>query len=117
LLQNGENKYGSRSPTRKKGYFYIVLSYKDLDGKIKIKWLPTGLVVKGNKKKAEIMLMDARKNFKVTSEIGDENILFSDFMLIWLEMMKNSIEITTYASYSNCVKNVSALTFKKRKFY
>ncbi|WP_147564851.1 tyrosine-type recombinase/integrase [Clostridium tyrobutyricum] len=99
----------------KKGYFYIVLSYKDVNGKRKTKWLPTGLLTKGNKKKAEVMLMDARRNFKVISEIEDENILFSDFMLSWLEMMKNNIEVTTYASYSNCVKKRVAPYFKEKK--
>lgn len=98
----------------KKGYFYIVLSYKDVNGKRKTKWLPTGLLTKGNKKKAEVMLMDARRNFKVISEIEDENILFSDFMLSWLEMMKNNIEVTTYASYSNCVKKRVAPYFKEK---
>lgn len=39
----------------KKGYFYMVLSYPDAAGKRKTKWLPTGLPVKGNKKKAEKM--------------------------------------------------------------
>ena len=34
----------------KKGYFYMVLNYS-VGGKRKTKWLPTGLVVKGNKKK------------------------------------------------------------------
>lgn len=80
----------------KKDYFYIVLSYKDVDGKRKTKWLPTGLLIKGNKKKAEVILMEARKKFKIISEIDDEDILFSDFMLSWLEMMKNNIEVTTY---------------------
>ena len=99
----------------KKGYFYMVLSYKDVNGKRKTKWLPTGLLTKGNKKKAEVMLADARRNFKVISEIEDENILFSDFMLSWLEMMKNNIEVTTYASYSNCVKKRVAPYFKEKK--
>lgn len=99
----------------KKGYFYIVLSYKDVDGKRKTKWLPTGLLIKGNKKKAEVILMEARKNFKIFTEIDDENILFSDFMLSWLEMMRNNIEVTTYASYSNCVKKRVAPYFKEKK--
>ena len=99
----------------KKGYFYIVLSYKDVDGKRKTKWLPTGLLIKGNKKKAEVILMEARKNFKIISEIDDEDILFSDFMLSWLEMMKNNIEVTTYASYSNCIKKRVEPYFKEKK--
>lgn len=48
----------------KKGLFYIVLNYKDEEGKRKSKWLATGLPVKGNKKKAESLLMDARRNFE-----------------------------------------------------
>ena len=40
----------------KKGYFYMVLSYPDAAGKRKTKWFPTGLPVKGNKKKAEKMI-------------------------------------------------------------
>ena len=47
----------------KKGYFYMVLSYPDAAGKRKTKWLPTGLPVKGNKKKAEKMLMETRQTF------------------------------------------------------
>ncbi len=43
----------------KKGYFYIVLSYKDAGGKRKTKWMQTGLPVKGNKRKAEAMLAEA----------------------------------------------------------
>ena len=45
----------------KKGLYYMVLSYKDKSGKRISKWLPTGLPVKGNKKRAEDMLMAARE--------------------------------------------------------
>mgnify|MGYP000230773589 CR=1 FL=1 len=47
----------------KKGLYYMVLSYKDKSGKRISKWLPTGLPVKGNKKRAEDMLMAARAEF------------------------------------------------------
>ena len=47
----------------KKGYFYIVLSYKDENGKRKTQWTATGLKEKGNKKRAEALLMEARKEF------------------------------------------------------
>ncbi|WP_018885764.1 tyrosine-type recombinase/integrase [Paenibacillus massiliensis] len=106
----------------KKNLFYIVLNCKDEHGKRKPKWIPTGLKVKGNKKKAEIMLQEARKNhyleeqaqaieaekkavIATTAAPSDVNKrLFADFMLQWLEMMKNSIELITYISYSNAVK-------------
>ena len=42
----------------KKGLFYIVLSYQDVDHNRKTKWIPTNLPVKGNKKRAEQMLWE-----------------------------------------------------------
>ncbi|WP_219221618.1 hypothetical protein [Paenibacillus sp. S150] len=46
----------------KKGLFYIVLNCKDDNGRRKPKWIPTGLKIKGNKKRAGILLQEARKN-------------------------------------------------------
>ena len=87
----------------KNDFYYIVLSYKDAAGKRKTKWEATGLSVKRNKKKAEALLLERRRNFMVPTapaEIRlDDDILFSDFMLKWLEVTKSSIQITTYASY------------------
>lgn len=47
----------------KNGYFYIVLSYNGPDGKRVQKWQGTGLPVKGNKKKADELLRQARRSF------------------------------------------------------
>lgn len=106
----------------KKGLFYIVLNCKDDNGRRKPKWIPTGLKIKGNKKRAEILLQEARKNHHLEEQARTEEVekhaveskaapssdedkrLFADFMLQWLEMMKNSIELITYISYSNAVK-------------
>lgn len=98
----------------KKGYYYMVLSYSDSSGKRKTKWLTTGLPAKGNKKKAEKMLMEARKEFAPESRPLRDNMLFSDFMLQWLEIVKPTIAITTYSSYSNMVKSVVVPYFKER---
>lgn len=55
------------------------------------------------------MLMEARQNFDngVSSDSNNnpKNILFTEFMLEWLEMMKNSVEITTYANYAMVIKS------------
>lgn len=96
----------------KKGYFYIVLSYPDIRGKRKTKWLPTKLPVKGNKKKAEAMLMEARKTFVPEERPLEGSILFSEFLLQWLEVVKHTIAITTYSSYCNMVKNPIVPHFK-----
>ena len=98
----------------KKGYFYIVLSYPDVSGKRKTKWIPASLSVKGNKKKAEKLLMEARREFKPECKPIQDDILFSDFMLQWLEIVKPTIAITTYSSYSNMVKGIIVPYFKER---
>lgn len=91
------------------GYFQMVLSFKDEAGKRKTKSISTGLPIKGNKRRAEAMLMEMRKNFEngiVTKDIAQKgDILFADFLLDWLEMMRNSLEVTTYASYAKAIKN------------
>ena len=102
----------------KNDFYYIVLSYRDADGKRKTKWEATGLSVKRNKKKAEALLLERRRNFMVPTapaEIRlDDDILFSDFMLKWLEVTKSSIQITTYASYQGMVERIIAPYFRKR---
>lgn len=75
----------------KKGYFYIVLSYPDVSGKRKTKWLPTSLPVKGNKKKAEKLLMEARREFEPECKPIQDDVLFSEFMLQWLGIVKPTI--------------------------
>lgn len=101
--------------SEKKGYFYAVLTYYDRNGKRKFKWIPTGFPVKGNKKKAEAFLQEARREFQPEPEklIHDE-ILFADYMEQWLEIVKSTISISTYSSYSNCVKKIIAPYFRER---
>ena len=98
----------------KNGNFYIVLSYKDHTGKRKTKWQKTGLPVKGNKKKAEQLLMEARRDFIPESAPDPDNILFADFMLQWLEIVKPNIAITTYSSYSGTTTKIIAPYFRKK---
>ena len=86
----------------KKGNYYIVLCYS-VAGKNKSKWISTGLPVKGNKKKAEEMLYEARKTFVQPEDpldIASSDMLFTDFMKMWLAVAKSTIETTTYSSYS-----------------
>ena len=101
--------------SEKKGYFYAVLTYYDSNGKRKFKWIPTSLPVKGNKKKAEAFLQEARCNFKPeTNKLLGDDILFADYMEQWLEIVKSTISISTYSSYSECVKKIIAPYFRER---
>ena len=97
----------------KKGIYYMVLSYQDAAGKRKNKWGSTGLPVKGNKKKAEKMLMETRKEFVQPEQLKSEQLLFSDFLLQWLEVVKPTLAPTTYSSYSVIVKSTAVPYFKK----
>ena len=48
----------------KNGYFHIVLSYTDENGQRKTPSRSTGLPVKGNKKRAEVLLREARREME-----------------------------------------------------
>ena len=82
----------------KNGYYHIVLNYVDGHGKRHTPSKSTGLPVKGNKKRAEKMLMDARAaqeaelEAKVTEQSAENTsaslIPFTEFLLDWLEMTK-----------------------------
>lgn len=99
----------------KNGTYYMVLSYRDGNGKRATKWVSTGLAIKGNKKKAEKMLMDFRNSFEPPQTLGHSgDILFSDFLLQWLEVAKPTVALATYASYSTMVKGVIVPYFKKK---
>ena len=86
----------------KNGFYYIVLSYTDSAGKRRQPWIGTGLPVKGNKKRAEKMLAETRKNFTIpkgqVSELSPD-MAFSDYMRYWLKMMRTAVTETTYSSY------------------
>lgn len=97
----------------KNGYFYAVLNYTDSLGKRKTKWISTGLTVKGNKKRAEAILMEQRRSFTPDEPKGD--LLFADYMEKWLLVVKNSIAVPTYASYCQMVKNIISPYFRAKK--
>lgn len=88
----------------KKGYFYIVLSYKDYEGKRKSKWITTGLTVKGNKKRALELLNQARKDFVVEAPVPTDDMSFHAYLEQWVEMAKSTIQINTYATYVSLLK-------------
>ncbi|MBQ6402784.1 MAG: site-specific integrase [Oscillospiraceae bacterium] len=99
----------------KNGIYYMVLSFPGMDGKRKAKWISTKLPVKGNKKKAEQMLLETRQSFEPIEKQIEDKSLFSDYMLQWLEIIKPTIATTTYASYSVIVKKAIVPYFKSTR--
>ena len=92
----------------------MVLSYRDKTGKRVQKWLPTGLSVKGNKKRAEEMLITVRKEFEAQDVNIRADMLFSSYLRQWLEIARSSVKPTTYASYMNMVTCTIAPYFNQR---
>ncbi len=101
----------------KKGIYYMVLNFVDETGKRKSKWISTKLPVKGNKRRAEAMLMEERRKY-TSNEITtrpNSNMLFSDYMLYWLKYVKHEVDVTTYAGYKRNVESRIVPYFKPRK--
>lgn len=99
----------------KKGNYYIVLNLTDESGKRKPKWIATGLPVKGNKRKAEAMLLEERQKYQ-TPIIGPSNeMLFADYMLYWLKVIEPDVEVDTYCGYASNIEKCIAPYFRAKK--
>lgn len=79
------------------------------------KWISTGLPVKGNKKRAEELLRQARKSFAPDKAPFQKDDLFADFLEQWLEVAKSTIQLVTYSSYSTMAKTTIIPYFKNKK--
>ena len=79
----------------KRGIYQCVLNYTDENGKRKRQSISTGLSEKGNKKRAEKILMDLRRTFqppvdqtaRIISGLSSE-MMFSDYMLCLVNPFK-----------------------------
>ena len=99
----------------KNNKYYMVLDLRDEHGKRKMKWISTGLPVKGNKRRAENMLQETRRNYENPEQVPDDDMLFSELLLKWLAIMKPKLAVTTYASYENSVHKIIVPYFKKAR--
>ena len=112
IFQIDQILYKCRATSKKVGGGGIT----DSLGKRKTKWISTGLTVKGNKKRAEAILMDARRNFNPEEpKVMNGDILFADYMEKWLDIIKSSVAVPTFASYSATVKKIVAPYFREKE--
>lgn len=87
----------------KKGKWYVVVSYKKENGQWATKWHKTGLVVKGNKKRAEAIASQIAKEYKDGLNL-DNHWRVETFLQYWYDnVIKNAVEITTWESYGTIV--------------
>lgn len=104
----------------KRGIYQMVLSWTDQNGERQRQGKSTRLKVKGNKKRAEDMLRDARKakekELAEAPEMGDP--LFADFMEYeWLDVIRQEVKLTTFGGYQMNVQKAIAPWFRSRKIY
>ena len=65
----------------KSGKYYMVINTKE-NGKRKLKWISTGLPVKGNKRKAEQMLRETLQALETRPKVTTSDVLFSDYIQV-----------------------------------
>lgn len=80
------------------GIYQIILSYKDKNQKRRTKSISTELPEKGNKKKAQSMLLKVRTEF--IPSLWDKNTLLSDFCADWVKQANLSpLLVEKYSFY------------------
>lgn len=103
--------------TCKSGYWYAVVMVRDESGKKKKKWISTHLKAPGNKKKAEDILLEARRKHTALDDMRNrsDGILFSDFLTAWVRTCHGKVSLTTYAGYKNCIDNAITSYFAEKQ--
>jgi len=99
----------------KNDIFQMVLSQISADGKRKQKWISTGLHTKGNKRKAESVMKDLLLEYENSTVVLSKDILFTDFILDWLETIKNNVEVNTYECYKDIISRYVLTYFNDKK--
>lgn len=83
----------------KEGKYYAVLNTYDYTGKRKLKWISTGLAVRGNKRRAEQFLREKIGEYEAKQGLDKTNILFSEYIKVWLQKAAIKVDIVTYQGY------------------
>lgn len=106
---------------KKRDKYYVVVYQKDENGKLRQKWIPTGISSKGrNQTKADAALhrilteLEAQ-NAKSTSFLVTK-LKFVEALLAWVEYKKYEIRTNTYELYTlNLNKHIMPFFEKKNK--
>lgn len=116
-----------------KGYYFIVFNMYNEYGKRKPEWHSTGLKVDNSERKnnqirkqaekmlnEELVRVNAENSFSnklntIAKNSKYSNMLFSDYMLEWLENIKPKVVQSTYIGYEQVVKGRLCPYFKSKK--
>jgi len=100
----------------KKGYYYVLISYKNEAGEYKRKWMPTGLPVKNNKRKAEKMLPELVMRFEEELEqkhVVVETLGMPRLLDEYLRIKKTTVRANSYETYRMTVDTQIKPYFEK----
>ena len=86
------------SLTIKNGKYYAVLNVYE-NGKRKKKWICSDLPEKGNKRKADQFLREKLAEYERMEGIVRSDVLFSDYVRIWLEQIARKVDTVTLQGY------------------
>ena len=100
----------------KRGFYHVILNWQDGTSKRGRKSISTGLPMKGNKKRAEEILYEKRKEQEelLNGQIVGCDMYFADFMEQWLDVIQPDIKLTTFGGYQTNVRKAIAPFFRKR---
>ena len=101
----------------KNSKWHIIVSYSLNGNKAERKWISTGLSASGNKRKAKQILEKSVQEFKdeLLRTNPSAEILFSDYMIAWLEKHRVHIQDSTYCDYRIKIHNQIVPYFKSKK--
>lgn len=100
----------------KKGFYYVVLSWVDVNGQRHRKWVSTGLPTKGNKRRAKEELARICGSYEPPTVVEElcSDMLFADYLEQWLDIVKVRVKIATYCCYQYMVVNVIEPYFRNK---
>jgi len=97
------------------GIYQVILEYYDENGKRQQPWRSTGLKERGNKKQAMAKAEEIRANLEKElnlkfihnskSNKSPTDILFIEYLFYWLEIIRHSVENSTFSSYRQIANN------------
>ena len=87
--------------------YYILIRYRDeVTGKERQKWETTDISVKGNnKRRAEARLKEVLAEYEQGKVDIGKGVMFTVFIMEWLEILRPSIEAVTYDTYKLIIYN------------
>lgn len=97
----------------KNGKFYMVLNTQ-VNGKRKLKWISTGLTVKGNKRRAGQLLRETLQAYESGQKKATPDVLFGDYLRSWLDGVRRKVDEVTYQGYEVLALRQVVPWFEKR---